>query len=68
MSALGQKQASEHDWIMSALPPIADMDQHGRDVRFVSKADIHAAVGVPGKVLKLVGHALPVTNSPANIR
>jgi len=25
MSALGQKQASEHDWIMSALPPKADI-------------------------------------------
>jgi hypothetical protein len=25
---------------MSALPPKADMDQHGRDVRFVPKADI----------------------------
>ena len=25
---------------MSALPPKADMDQEGRDVRFVPKADI----------------------------
>ena len=25
---------------MSALPPKADMDRHGRDVRFVPKADI----------------------------
>ena len=25
---------------MSALPPKADMDEHGRDVRFVPKADI----------------------------
>ena len=25
---------------MSALPPKADMDQHGRDVCFVPKADI----------------------------
>jgi hypothetical protein len=25
---------------MFALPPKADMDQHGRDVRFVPKADI----------------------------
>jgi len=24
---------------MSALPPKADMDQHGRDVRFVPQAD-----------------------------
>ena len=27
---------------MSALPPKADMDQHGRDVRFVPKADIQS--------------------------
>ena len=27
---------------MSALPPKADMDQHGRDVRFVPSADIDA--------------------------
>ena len=27
---------------MSALPPKADMDQHGRDVRFAPKADIHS--------------------------
>jgi hypothetical protein len=27
---------------MSALPPIADMDLHGCDVRFVPKADIGA--------------------------
>src|SRR5262249_6187762 len=39
MSALGQKQTSEHGWIMSALTPKADMDQHGRDVRFVPKGD-----------------------------
>jgi len=26
MSALGQKRTSEHDWIMSALPPKADID------------------------------------------
>jgi hypothetical protein len=29
-----------HIQAMSALPPKADMDQHGRDVRFVPKADI----------------------------
>ena len=40
MSALGQKQALAHVRVMSALPPKADMDQHGRDVRFVSKADM----------------------------
>jgi hypothetical protein len=41
MSALGQKQTWAHDWIMSALPPKADMDRHARDVRFVPKADIN---------------------------
>jgi hypothetical protein len=35
MSALGQKRTSEHDWIMSALPPKADIDRARRDVRFV---------------------------------
>jgi hypothetical protein len=40
MSALGQKRASEHVQSMSALPPKADMDQHGRDVRFVPKANM----------------------------
>ena len=38
MSALGQKQTSEHDWIMSALPPKADITEHGSNVRFVPKA------------------------------
>jgi hypothetical protein len=27
--------------ISERRPPIADMDQHGRDGRFVPKADIH---------------------------
>ena len=40
MSALGQKQTFSDLQPMSALPPKADMDQHGRDVRFVPKADI----------------------------
>ena len=35
-----QKQTSAHVRVMSALPPKADIDQHGRDVRFVPKADI----------------------------
>jgi len=45
MSALGQKQTSEHAWIMSALPPKADIETQSRDVRFVPKADIQAALG-----------------------
>ena len=40
MSALGQKQTSQRILLMSALPPKADMDQSGCDVRFVPKADI----------------------------
>src|SRR6516164_8636018 len=28
--------------VMSALPPKADIDRHGCDVRFVPKADMHA--------------------------
>jgi Domain of unknown function (DUF4267) len=38
--ALGQKQTSAHDWIMSALPPKADIVGRHGDVRFVPKADI----------------------------
>src|SRR5215472_4608840 len=39
MSALDQKQTSEHNWIMSALPPKADIGTQSRNVRFVPKAD-----------------------------
>ena len=42
MSALGQKQTFTHLRPMSALPPKADMDEWGCDVRFVPKADIHS--------------------------
>jgi hypothetical protein len=38
MSALGQKQTSANVWMMSALPPKADMAQHDPDVRFVGWA------------------------------
>src|SRR5262249_45996145 len=40
MSALGQKQTSEHVRAMSALPPKADIADGMRNVRFVPKADI----------------------------
>ena len=40
MSALGQKRTLERFHPMSALPPKADMDQSGCDVRFVPLADI----------------------------
>jgi hypothetical protein len=36
----GQKQTFSDVRRMSALPPKADMEQHGRDVRFVPKANI----------------------------
>jgi len=40
MSALGQKRTFDDVPRISALPPKADMDHRGRDVRFVPKADI----------------------------
>jgi hypothetical protein len=39
MSALGQKRTLKRLYAMSTLPPKADIDQHGRDVCFVPKAD-----------------------------
>jgi hypothetical protein len=39
-SALGQKQTSGHDRLMSALPPIADITESDWDVRFVPNGDI----------------------------
>ena len=39
----GASLSGGRDPLMSALPPKADMDQHGRDVRFVPKADICTA-------------------------
>ena len=40
MSRLGQEWTLRHLRSMSALPPKADMDQSGCDVRFGSEADI----------------------------
>ena len=40
MSALSQKQTSEHIQSMSALPPKADIAEYDRHVRFVPKTDI----------------------------
>jgi Tripartite tricarboxylate transporter family receptor len=45
MSVSGQKPTFRVVCSMSALPPKADMDQHGRDVRFVPKADIVVGIG-----------------------
>jgi hypothetical protein len=39
MSALGQKRTFSEVYAMSALPPKADMDQRGSDVRFEQLAD-----------------------------
>src|SRR6516225_2144117 len=47
MSALGQKQTSELVQPMSALPPKADMDQSGCDVRFVPKAEMGSPIRSP---------------------
>jgi hypothetical protein len=40
MSAMGQKQTSGNVWMMSALPPKADIAESNRDVRFVPTTDI----------------------------
>jgi hypothetical protein len=40
MSALDQKQTLPHARVMSALPPIADIDRARHAVRFVPIADI----------------------------
>ena len=53
---MGHKRHVANSGPMSALPPKADMVQYDRDVRFVPKADIQAALGYvfevrPGKLL-----------------
>ena len=40
MSALGQKQTWQRIFLMSALPPKADIGTQSRNVRFVPKSDI----------------------------
>ena len=40
MSALRQKRTSAHVYVMSALPPKADIAERNHDVRFVPKGDI----------------------------
>ena len=63
MSALGHKQTSAHVRVMSALPPKADIDQHGRDVRFVPKADIPRC----GKYCYSMGIARAVRSSAVGV-
>ena len=40
MSDLGQKRTLKRLRLMSALPPKADITQHGSNVRFVPKAEV----------------------------
>ena len=47
MSALGQKRTRSPEIAMSALPPKADIVQHGDNIRFVPKADIHRLIRSP---------------------
>src|SRR6516162_6174757 len=47
MSALGQKQTSQHVPAMSALPSKADIDRSRREVCFVPITDIQAAAIPP---------------------
>ena len=60
MSALGQKRTLKDVQSMSALPPKADIDQQGRDVRLCQKRTFKGCWdmidGMPGKVLNLVEH------------
>ena len=42
MSASDQKRTSHEVCVMSALPPIADIVESNRHIRFVPKADIDA--------------------------
>jgi len=46
MSALGQKQTYAVQYVMSALPPKADMCAAPGHVRFVPKADMNPDGGV----------------------
>ena len=46
MSAMGQKQTSANVWMMSALPPKADIVGRPLHVRFVPIADIQASLAL----------------------
>src|SRR5215469_7341900 len=56
MFALGQKQTFTHLRPMSALPRKADIDQGGRDVRFVPKADICSAANRRQSLLQVLAN------------
>ena len=50
MSALGQKQTFAMQYVMSALPPKADMCGATRDIRLVPIADIGTLINVAANV------------------
>jgi hypothetical protein len=53
MSAFGQKQTSHQVRVMSALPPKADIAQHGGNVRFVPIADMVPCRLFDNRVLRI---------------
>jgi hypothetical protein len=55
MSGSGQKRTLNRSIVMSALPPKADMDHHGRDVRFVPKAAVSSCRKTARLFYHLVG-------------
>ena len=65
-SALGQKQTSAWRSLMSALPPKADIVQHGGNVRFVPEADMqgseehHYSITSSARSRAEVGNAIPI--------
>jgi len=73
MSALGQKQTSDVVFVMSALPPKADIAEQDQDVRFVPKADISwftphlvGAAGSLPRVERAAGALVCLTESLPN--
>jgi hypothetical protein len=49
MSALGQKQTSRFEVVMSALPPKADITERDQNVRFMPGANIAILAGLSPK-------------------
>ena len=67
MSALGHKRTSRHVWIMSALPPKADIDAQSVNVRFVPKADISLNSLVGAHHVSAASLVLEVGNGAVNL-
>jgi len=59
MSALGQKQTFAMQYVMSALPPIADICSALAHVRFVPIADIPSLTRSPHRRVRAAATALP---------